>query len=127
MILGIFTPMKEVSGTVENYIKAIFSHQQTSQNKGVSTQTLSNAVGVSPGTTTVMVKKLSRFGFVDYKARLGTTLTKTGRKLALQILRKHRIVESFLVGIMRFDWSEVHQEAEVLEHAVSEKIVERMA
>src|SRR5438067_4637292 len=83
-------------------------------------------MGVVPGTVTTMVKALSDSGLVDYEPRAGLRLTRGGEQLALHVLRRHRLVELFLVKILGLDWSEVHEEAEELEHAISDKVLERI-
>src|SRR6202035_1493346 len=87
---------------------------------------LATAMGVVPGTATSMVKALSDSGLVEYEPRGGVRLTRAGEQLALHVLRRHRLVEVFLVKVLGLDWSEVHDEAEELEHAVSDKVLARM-
>lgn len=87
---------------------------------------VAGALGVVPGTATTMVKALSDAGLVRYAPRVGVELTEPGRKLALHVLRRHRLIEQFLVEVLGFDWSEVHDEAEQLEHVVSDLLLERM-
>jgi len=81
---------------------------------------------VVPGTATTMVKSLEESDWVYYEPRKGVRLTNKGRQLAIRVLRKHRIVEMFLVKVLDLDWTEINEEAELLEHAVSDKLVERM-
>lgn len=81
---------------------------------------------VTPGTVTTMMKSLADAGFVDYLPRQGVVLTERGKKDATGMLRRHRLIELFLVETLGFDWSEVHPEAEILEHAVSDRIVDRI-
>jgi DtxR family Mn-dependent transcriptional regulator len=83
-------------------------------------------VGVTPGTVTSMMRHLAVEGLVDYVPRRGVTLTRSGRKTAMRVLRRHRLIECFLVRVMHVDWAYVHQEAEILEHAVSDRLLERM-
>ena len=73
-----------------------------------------------------MIKSLSRDGLVSYEPWIGVTLTQDGTKLALEVLRRHRLLELFLVKILGFDWSEIHEEAEKLEHSLSERLLERI-
>jgi len=87
---------------------------------------LAAAMGVVPGTATTMVKALADSGLVSYEPRGGTKLTRGGEQLALHVLRRHRLVELFLVRTLGLDWSEVHAEAEELEHAISDKVLERI-
>jgi DtxR family Mn-dependent transcriptional regulator len=83
-------------------------------------------MGVVPGTATTMVKALSDSGLVHYSPRSGVQLTGAGNQLALHVLRRHRLVELFLVRIVGLDWSEVHAEAEELEHVISDKLLARI-
>jgi DtxR family Mn-dependent transcriptional regulator len=83
-------------------------------------------MGVVPGTATSMVKALADSGLVAYEPRGGARLMPGGEQLALHVLRRHRLVELFLVKVLGLDWSEVHDEAEELEHAISDKVLERI-
>ncbi len=114
------------SSTVEDYLKQLYLQQQDADGKLVATGKLASALGVTPGTATVMVKTLAESDLVLYEPRQGACLTEKGLKLALHVLRRHRLVELFLVQILGLDWSEVRDEAEVLEHAVSEKVLSRI-
>jgi len=112
--------------TVENYIKTLYDQQQRCDGELVALGKLATAMNVVPGTVTTMVRTLSDAGLVHYEPRVGVALTPAGEKLALHVLRRHRLVEQFLVQVLHFDWSEVHAEAEELEHAISEKMLEKM-
>jgi len=115
------------TSTTENYLKhLLLLQQQQADDAPVATGKLATSLEVTPGTATVMVKGLAESGLVDYESRGGVRLTRTGQKAALDVLRRHRLVELFLVRVLGLDWSEVHDEAEVLEHAVSEKVLARM-
>lgn len=114
------------SRTVENYLKQLYLTQQATAEKLVAMGKLAGAMGVVPGTATTMVKALSDSGLVTYEPRGGVRLTRAGEQLALHVLRRHRLVELFLVKVLGLDWSEVHAEAEELEHAVSDKVLERI-
>lgn len=87
---------------------------------------VAEALDVVPGTATTMMKALSDAGLVVYAPRVGVQLTASGRKLALHVLRRHRLIEQFLVEVLGFDWTEVHEEAEQLEHVVSEVLLDRI-
>lgn len=87
---------------------------------------MASAVGVTPGTATAMIKTLAGSGLVDYEPREGVCLTEEGRILALHVLRRHRLIEQFLVEILGLDWSYVHVEAEELEHAISDTVLDRI-
>jgi DtxR family Mn-dependent transcriptional regulator len=87
---------------------------------------LAEALGVTPGTITTMVKSLAGQGLVEHLPREGVLLTPSGRIHALAVLRKHRLVEAFLVQVLKMDWKEVHEEAETLEHAISDRVLDRI-
>jgi DtxR family Mn-dependent transcriptional regulator len=114
------------TSTVEDYLKHILLEQQRDPEALVSMRQVSSALGVAPGTATAMVKTLADGGLVSYEPYSGVRLTGPGRQLALHVLRRHRLIELFLVSVMGMDWSEVHAEAEELEHAVSDRLIERM-
>ncbi len=114
------------TSTVEDYLKQLYLEQQSAPADLVPMGKLASAMGVVPGTATSMVKALADSGLVTYEPRSGARLTKGGEQLALHVLRRHRLVELFLVKILGLDWSEVHDEAEELEHAISEKVLARI-
>jgi len=114
------------SSTIENYLKHIFIATQTLNGDTVPMGTVARDLSVSPGTATSMVKTLARNGLVSYEPRHGVQLSPEGRDLALQILRRHRLIEFFLAETLQMDWSEVHAEAERLEHAVSDRLLEHL-
>jgi DtxR family Mn-dependent transcriptional regulator len=116
------------SSTVENYLKAIYlgvSGASPSDSLLAMGQ-LAAALGVAPGTATTMVKALAESGLVRYEPYAGVTLTEAGEKLAALVVRRHRVIELFLVQVMGYRWDEVHEEAEQLEHAVSDRLIDRM-
>jgi DtxR family Mn-dependent transcriptional regulator len=115
-----------ITSTVENYLKCIFVESGRSPEGHVATGRIAASMHVAPGTVTAMMKTLTESGLVDYEPYVGVRLTPAGSKLAKHVLRRHRLVELFLVRIMGMDWSEVHEEAEVLEHAVSDRLIERI-
>jgi DtxR family Mn-dependent transcriptional regulator len=116
------------SSTVENYLKAILQGQSVlgANERLVSMGAVAAALGVTPGTATTMVKALAESGLAEYEPYSGVRLTASGEKLAALVLRRHRLVELFLVNVMGMSWVEVHEEAEQLEHVVSERLIERM-
>ncbi len=114
------------SSTVENYLKTLYAQQQRDGAGLVPMGTLASAMNVAPGTATAMVKTLDEAGLVDYEPRGGVKLNAHGEKLALHVLRRHRLVELFLVKVLGLDWSEVDQEAEELEHAISDKVLTKI-
>lgn len=114
------------SSTVEDYIKRLYHEQQSAPGELVPMGRLAEAMNVVPGTVTTMIKALADSGLVSYEPRAGVRLTRGGEQLALHVLRRHRLVELFLVKTLGLDWSEVHAEAEELEHAISDKVLDRM-
>ena len=116
------------SSTVENYLKSIYIAQlRLDDNQElVPMGQLASSLDVAPGTATTMVKALSDSGLVAYEPYAGVRLTDAGAKLASLVLRRHRLVELFLVQMMGMSWTEVHDEAENLEHAVSDRLIERI-
>jgi DtxR family transcriptional regulator, Mn-dependent transcriptional regulator len=116
------------SHTVENYLKAIFQAQiaLVEPDGLVPMGHLASALGVVPGTATTMVKALADSGLARYEPYAGVRLTAAGEKLAALVLRRHRLVELFLVKVMGMSWTEVHDEAENLEHAVSDRLIDRI-
>jgi DtxR family Mn-dependent transcriptional regulator len=116
------------SQTVENYLKTIFLAQAADpSSRGlIPMGQIAAAVGVVPGTATTMVKALSESGLVYYEPYMGVRLTPAGEKLAGLVLRRHRLIELFLVKVLGMSWAEVHDEAERLEHAVSERLIDRI-
>jgi DtxR family Mn-dependent transcriptional regulator len=116
------------SSTVENYLKAIYAGTAGLQapHRLLPMGQLASALGVTPGTATTMVKTLSESGLVEYEPYAGVALTSAGEKLAALVLRRHRLIELFLVRFMGYAWDEVHEEAEQLEHVVSDRLIERI-
>ena len=120
--------MPLASSTVENYLKAIYQAQTALDEDArlVSMGQLANALGVVPGTATTMVKALAESGLIDYEPYAGVRLTSAGERLAALVLRRHRLMELFLVKVLDMSWAEVHDEAERLEHAASDKLIDRI-
>ena len=116
------------SSTVENYLKAIYlgASSLPSGQRLFPMGQLATSLGVAPGTATTMVKTLAESGLVDYEPYTGVALTAAGEKLAALVLRRHRLIELFLVQVMGLSWDEVHDEAEQLEHVVSDRLIERI-
>lgn len=113
------------SSTVENYLKHILLLSEGTDGL-VSMGALASSLAVVPGTVTTMVKALADGGLVAHRPRQGVQLTSEGRHLALTVLRKHRLVETFLVNVLKMDWAAVHDEAEQLEHAISDDVLDRL-
>ena len=117
------------SSTVENYLKAIYQGQLALQEGArlVPMGQVAAALRVTPGTATTMVKALAESGLAEYEPYSGVRLTAAGQKLAGMVIRRHRLVELFLVQVMGMSWDEVHDEAEQLEHSVSDRVIQRMS
>jgi len=116
------------SSTVENYLKAIYVGEThlTADQKLVPMGQLAAALGIAPGTATTMVKALAESGLVVYEPYNGVRLTAAGQKLAARVLRRHRLIELFLVQVIGMNWDEVHDDAEQMEHVVSDRLIERI-
>ncbi len=112
--------------TIENYIKTIYHVCVRQRGKAAATGQLADALGVSPGTVTSMLKTLHDSELVEYTPYEGVKLTDAGRALALRVLRRHRLIELFLSKTLDLNWDEVHEEAENMEHAVSDLLVDRI-
>jgi DtxR family transcriptional regulator, Mn-dependent transcriptional regulator len=112
--------------TIENYVKAIYQISAAQDRRPASTGKLAEALGVSPGTVTSMLKTLSETGLAEYAPYEGARLTDAGRTLALRVLRRHRLIELFLARTLKMTWDEVHEEAENMEHAVSDLLIDRI-
>ena len=125
----------QLTATEENYLKAVLQISLRDQSEWVSTGRLAEHLHVSPGTVTSMLQSLARekpIGqsvrppLVRYKPYSGVSLTGHGRKLAMRMLRRHRLIELFLVETLSLTWDRVHEEAENLEHAVSDYLIDRI-
>lgn len=113
------------SFTVENYLKAIFQLSQKTEG-GVNTNAIADHIGTKAATVSDMLKKLDSQDLINYKKYQGTSLTIKGRELAVEIIRKHRLWEVFLVEKLDFKWDEVHDIAEELEHIESKELTNRL-
>jgi DtxR family Mn-dependent transcriptional regulator len=112
--------------TIENYVKTIYRTCTSQDDSPATTGGLAEALDVSPGTVTCMLKTLKDAGLAEYKPYEGVRLTDAGRTLALRVLRRHRLIELFLAKTLDLTWDEVHDEAENMEHAVSDLLVDRI-
>lgn len=112
--------------TVENYLKGVYALCRESPTGEAGMTRLAAVVGVTTGTATTMVKKLAAAKLARYERFGGVTLTPKGTKAAVDILRRHRLIETFLVEVLKLDWSLVHAEAERLEHAISPVVLEAL-
>jgi DtxR family Mn-dependent transcriptional regulator len=111
--------------SVEDYLKAIY--RLSPQGRPASTSEIANLLALSPPSVTGMVKRLSEHGLLEHVPYRGVQLTEDGRRAALRMVRRHRLIEAYLVEFLGYSWDTVHEEAERLEHAVSDTMVERMA
>ena len=111
--------------SVENYLKAIY-HLEDGRPERVKTKELADQLGVALPSVTSMLKALAADGLVDYEAYRGAQLTEAGRRHAVRVIRNHRLIELFLVQALGYTWDEVHEEAELLEHAVSDRLADRI-
>lgn len=112
--------------TTENYLKAIVKNLATPGKTKVTTGELASLLKVTPGTATTMIKKLEREGYVTYISHQGCSLTTKGKRFGLKILRRHRLLETFLVDVLGLTWEEAHEEAERLEHSTSDNLVDKI-
>ena len=114
-----------LSVSIEDYAKAIYVLEE--RHGVASTTALADRLGISPPAVSAMVKKLAALGYVAHVRYRGVRLTDEGRKVALEVLRHHRLLETYLVEELAVPWDRVHAEAEVLEHVLSEGLEERIA
>lgn len=116
---------RDLSPVAQDYLKVIWTAQEWSREK-VSTKMLAERIGVSASTASESIRKLADQGLVDHEKYGAVTLTDDGRRAALAMVRRHRLMETFLVNELGYGWDEVHDEAEVLEHAVSDRMLDRI-
>lgn len=115
----------ELTAAQEDYLKQILLLENGGGSVG--TKSLADRLGVRPASVTGMVRKLSQLGLVEHRRYRGVQLTEAGRRVALEMLRHHRLLETYLAETLGYDWSEVHDEAERLEHVISERFESRIA
>ncbi|NJD10390.1 MAG: metal-dependent transcriptional regulator [Gemmatimonadetes bacterium] len=113
------------TGSVEDYLKAIYDIERAGGR--ASTTLIAERLVVAPASVTGMVRRLAAQGLLTHQRYHGVRLTESGRRGALRTLRRHRVIEAYLVRALGYGWDEVHQEAEQLEHAASDALVDRMA
>ncbi|HXV98971.1 MAG TPA: metal-dependent transcriptional regulator, partial [Anaerolineae bacterium] len=114
-----------ISQAMQDYLKAIYKLQE--QGEQVPTSALAELLGVAPASVTNMCKKLAELNLVEYEPYQGVKFTPAGQKMALEIVRHHRLIELYLAEALNVPWDRVHEEAEKLEHVISEDLEERMA
>ncbi|MCL4871002.1 MAG: metal-dependent transcriptional regulator [Anaerolineae bacterium] len=110
---------------IEDYLKTIYTLAE--EESPVSTSRIAAARQVKPASVTGMLQRLENLQLVHYEKHYGVTLTETGHKIALEVIRHHRLIELYLIEALGFSWDEVHEQADVLEHVISEKLEERIA
>lgn len=110
---------------IEDYLKTIYVLAE--EESPVSTSRLAEARQVKPASVTSMIQRLAKLNLVDYEKHQGVTLSESGLQIALEVIRHHRLIELYLIEALGFSWDEVHEQADVLEHVISEKLEERIA
>jgi len=115
-----------ISASAQDYAKAVYA-LEAHEGAAVSTNDLAERLGVTPGSVSAMVRKLSEVGLVEHQPYHGVRLTAQGRRVALEVLRHHRLIELFLSEELGMSWDRVHAEAEVLEHVLSEDLEQLIA
>jgi DtxR family Mn-dependent transcriptional regulator len=113
------------TGPVEDYLKAIYELERATG--AAATNDIARRLDIAPPSASWMVRRLAGQGLLEYERYRGARLTESGQRAALRILRRHRVIETFLARVLRYPWDEVHQEAERLEHAASDQLIDRMA
>jgi DtxR family Mn-dependent transcriptional regulator len=119
------TQSETLTRSVEDYLKAIY--QLSPEGRPAATSEIAHLLALSPPSVTGMVKRLSEHGLLEHIPYRGVQLTDEGRRAALRMVRRHRLLETYLVEFLGYTWDTVHPEAERLEHAVSDEVIERMA
>jgi DtxR family Mn-dependent transcriptional regulator len=114
-----------LSGSTEDYLKAIY--QLGGETIAVQTSAIADVLDVSAASVSGMLRRLAEAGLIDHEPRRGVQLTDDGRRAAVRIVRRHRVLEAYLVTKLGYDWDSVHEEAERLEHAVSDRLIDQMA
>jgi DtxR family Mn-dependent transcriptional regulator len=114
------------SPAVEDYCKAIFTLESRAE-EPVATNALAERLGLTPGSVSAMLKRLGELGLIEHHPYRGVRLTEDGRRVALEVIRHHRLLELFLAETLEMPWDRVHAEAEVLEHVISEELEQLIA
>jgi DtxR family Mn-dependent transcriptional regulator len=118
---------ESISAPAQDYAKAVYALEAREGGAAVSTNDLAERLGVTPGSVSAMVRKLSELGLFEHEPYHGVRLTEQGRRIALEVLRHHRLIELFLARELGMPWDRVHAEAEVLEHVISEELEQLIA
>ena len=115
----------ELSGPVEDYLKVIFELEATDGTAG--TNEIAAALGIAPASVSGMIRRLAEQGWIAHERYRGVRLTRAGKRAALRTIRRHRVIEAYLTTALGYPWDRVHDEAERLEHAASDELIDRMA
>lgn len=118
-------PPIELTEPVEDYLKAIYDIERVGE--AAATNDIAQRLQIAPASVSGMVRRLAEQGLVDYEKYHGARLTDAGRRAALRTIRRHRVIEAYLVQALGYSWDSVHEEAERLEHAASDDLIDRMA
>jgi DtxR family Mn-dependent transcriptional regulator len=113
--------LETFSASIQDYAKAVYALEMR-KDAAVTTNALAERLGVTPGSVSAMIRKLSELGLVEHEPYRGVRLTSQGRRVALEVLRHHRLIELFLAQELGMSWDQVHDEAEVLEHVLSDDL-----
>jgi DtxR family transcriptional regulator, Mn-dependent transcriptional regulator len=119
--------LDEVSPAIQDYVKALYMLAGEGSERPVPTTAVAERLGVSAASATKMLKRLDALGLASHESYRGAALTPAGVKIALEVIRHHRLLETYLAEALGVPWDEVHQEAEVLEHVLSEGLEDRIA
>lgn len=118
-------PVPELTGPVEDYLKVIFELERTG--KPAETNAIAEMLGIAPASVSGMIRRLADQGLITHERYHGANLTTAGRRAALRTVRRHRVIEAYLTQALGYSWDRVHDEAERLEHAASDELIDRMA
>ena len=118
-------PVPELTGPVEDYLKVIYELERLG--KPAETNAIAETLGIAPASVSGMVRRLAEQGLITHERYRGASLTSSGRRAALRTLRRHRVIEAYLTQALGYSWDRVHDEAERLEHAASDELIDRMA
>ncbi len=118
-------PLPELTGPVEDYLKAIYELERSG--KPAETNAIAETLGIAPASVSGMMRRLAQQGLITHARYHGASLTAAGRRAALRTLRRHRVIEAYLTTALGYSWDRVHDEAERLEHAASDELIDRMA
>jgi len=118
-------PVPELTGPVEDYLKAIYELERSGE--PAETNAIARWLNIAPASVSGMVRRLADQGLIAHERYHGARLTAAGRRAALKTLRRHRVIEAYLTSALGYSWDRVHDEAERLEHAASDELVDRMA